>query len=79
MRGNKKDRMWLVVHLADVKVYKSTARSARRPRNQRPNEIKLLYARLGHPGKHMELRKVINGLGNHVFCPHSARAVPWER
>ena len=69
MRGYRKDRMWLVVHPADIKAYKSTARSARRPRKQSPEEIKLLHARLGHPGKHMELQKVMDGLGDHVFCP----------
>jgi hypothetical protein len=40
IRGNRKDRMWLVVHPADIKVYKSTARSAYRPRNKSPKEIK---------------------------------------
>ena len=69
MRGYRKDRMWLVVHPVDIKAYKSTARSARRPRKQSPEEIKLLHARLGHPGKHMELQKVMDGLGDHVFCP----------
>jgi hypothetical protein len=69
MRGYRKDRMWLVVHPADIKAYKSMERSAYKPRRQSSAEIELLHARLGHPGKHMELQKVMDGLGNHVFCP----------
>jgi hypothetical protein len=69
MRGYRKDRMWLVVHPADIKAYKSTEVSARKPRKQSSAEVELLHARLGHPGKHMELQKVMDGLRNHVFCP----------
>ena len=69
MRGYRKDRMWLVVHPADIKAYKSTERSARKPGKQSSMEVELLHARLGHPGKHMELQKVMDGLGDHMFCP----------
>ena len=80
LRGYRKDRMWLVVHPADIKAYKSTERSVRKPRKQSSAEIKLLHARLGHPGKHMELQKVMDGLKDHAFCPpHSAKAVLWGK
>ena len=32
IRGYRKDRMWLIVHLVDIKAYKSIERSAYKPR-----------------------------------------------
>ena len=54
--------MWLVVHQADVKAYKSAEKSGRKLKRQ-SLEIKPLHTRLGSPGKHMELHKDMDGLG----------------
>jgi hypothetical protein len=68
IRGYRKNRMWLVAHPADNKAYKSSEISTRKP-EKRSAEINLLHARLGHPGKHMDLLKVMDGLEGNVFCP----------
>ena len=47
---------------------------AAKVKRQTRQDVELKHARLGHPGKHMKLQSVMDGLDDHGFCPPFCRS-----